>query len=102
MRQEYDFLQILPAQPGFWVLETLPDENGAPYALHRHAVVGWGLDRDFLLAFPITIEGPQDSRPILRPDGLIEVAFGGFHHSEVELLIELKQEWTAMRTEVAR
>lgn len=28
MRQEFDFLQILPAKPGFWVLEVLPDESG--------------------------------------------------------------------------
>lgn len=98
---EFDFIERLAAQPGFWVLEVLNDEDNAPEGIHRHAVVAWGIDRDMEVAIPITVHGPQDWRAILRPDGVVDMAHGGFYQSEAALLKEVKEDWAATHGKVS-
>ncbi|HYD59678.1 MAG TPA: hypothetical protein VEC35_04950 [Noviherbaspirillum sp.] len=67
------FGAIIPAYPGFHVLDVAyrKDDSVEP---SRHPIVAWALTADeFLIPYPVTLEGVQiDCCYILQPDGTVE------------------------------
>jgi hypothetical protein len=75
--------QYIPAQPGFFVLTPAFSEDDR-ITPHKSAVLAWGIeeDRGVTVAYPLTLEGLElETLPILRPDGIVEVAMNCIYDS---------------------
>lgn len=67
------FVGTISANPGFYVLTEIGDDNGYPVEADKAPVVAWALEEDSLAAYPVTLEGVQtDNDYVLYPDGAVE------------------------------
>jgi hypothetical protein len=67
------FLQVIPANSAFFVLEMTSDEDGQPVDVHRQPIVAWAIEEVSYAPYPITLEGVKTGNAhILQPDGTIE------------------------------
>ena len=69
----YEFKHVVPALPGYFVLDPSRDENDK-WCWDKYPVIAWGvLDGKYAMhSVPITIRGPEaDLVVILAPDGTV-------------------------------
>lgn len=80
---------VLPADPGFYILEHCKEEGGGVYAV-KVSIIGWRMLPDGVL--PITAQAihQPDDEPyaILCPDGHVEYNDGGIG-SDVENFLDV-------------
>lgn len=93
---------IVPASPGWFVLDPVQDEDGQVREFHREPVIAWRIELGrserrgyFTMVNPVTVEHVPDAGEIMqRPDGRIAFAVDRDFHDEEEAL--------AYATEIAR
>lgn len=70
-----EFVKIIPANPGYFVLTTMSDDAGYPAEFDKSPVVAWAMEGESLVPYPVTREGVHiDSPYILEPHGVVERA----------------------------
>src|SRR5262249_4275820 len=69
---------IIPAQPGFFVVEAL-DSGGGPSALRESPVIGWAISAPLgvAVAEPLTVSGVHHSARVIREPSGVYVFVGG-------------------------
>ncbi len=66
-------MRTIPAQPGFFVIEVLCEDDGRPVATDSRAVIAWAMEDSLLIPYPVTLYGVQtEACFILQPDGTVE------------------------------
>ena len=92
---KYDIITIIPAQPGYYILDTIEGDNREPLEFWRVPIIAWRIHSRSLngfeyseIQYPI---GDEDitELAILRPDGTV---FDGDaqHESETDALNSYK------------
>lgn len=99
MNEDAHVLSIVPAHPGWHVLEPVEDENRKVVALYPIPVVAWRVDstehangRLSTLVWPVGIEDVEEGWALRGPDGRIVIAGEQPFGSEDELLAHLNAE----------
>lgn len=70
---EFDFARTIQANPGFFVLHALSDDNGYPTDVDQASILAWAFEVDSLVPYPVTLEGVRtDNAYILQPHGAVE------------------------------
>lgn len=65
--------QVVEANPGYFVLTPVENEEGTALEALQTPVVAWALERDTYQPYPITLNGIDILTPcILRPDGKVD------------------------------
>ena len=85
---------IIPAQPGWNVLEPLTDETGKVISFFRQPIIAWRVEtqesqrteKRFDIPHPVTIESVNDDALIERPDGIIVALEDRWFESEADAL----------------
>lgn len=86
------FSNAIQANPGYFILTALGDENGYPSEVYKTPILAWALEGELFAPYPITLEGTQtDNCYILAPHGIVERAFLDSFLSEDDFL-KSKQE----------
>lgn len=69
-----DKSQVIPAGPGWYLIELLFDEGGRPYGLSENPIIAWQVRRvdDHVTPLPVTVDRAIDAADtgyaIKRPD----------------------------------
>lgn len=70
---DFDLARTIPANPGFFVMQTLSDDNGYPAEFYKNPVVAWAFGVDCLVPCPVTLDGVAAGDAfILEPGGSVE------------------------------
>jgi hypothetical protein len=90
MKEHYtpNFSTIIPAAPGFFVLEPIFGDEAYPIDVDRMPVVAWGIDAEVFCAQAITT--PQahvgNSVYIQQPDGRVACSWNDSYPDEISWL----------------
>lgn len=91
--------QIIPAQPGWFMLSPHYDANGEAVA-SREPVIAWRVVDQFSPLLPMSVgagHGRDTDSIVLCPDGTVEVPYVATYKSEAEFLIEWERDHPPMK-----
>jgi hypothetical protein len=101
MAPEFNFVQTIPAHPGYYLLGTLLDDHGRPEGLDKEPIVAWAIEEGSYAPYPITCEGVETGNgPVLRPDGTVATAWNERLRCENDWLKSQQQDWDIARGKV--
>jgi len=88
------FSQVIPAQPGYYVVSTLGGPDDFPTVVHRDPVIAWALKEGDQVPFPITVDGTQIGySAIERPDGQVDSACSRWYPNAVAWLASRQRDF---------
>ncbi len=92
---QFDLARTLPANPGFFVVHALCDDNGYPGEVDQTPVVAWAFEVGSLAPYPVTLDGLRtDSVYILQPHGAVSRAEKDSWPSVADWLKSQQDEYT--------
>lgn len=93
MPVEITFSTLLPAQPGYCVLEAI-GEDAFPTQIHRDPIIAWAIESDSCAPYPVTLSGVQTGfAAIERPDGVVEKPCDAWYSSAAGWLRWMQEDY---------
>jgi len=86
--------EVVKADPGYFILSPVENEEGTAVEALRTPVVAWALERDTYQPYPIGLGGLDVETPIvLRPDGKVDRLGQETFPSIAEWLADLQKQF---------
>lgn len=82
-------VEIIPAQPGYYLLNVMYTDDGGPSSFEKTPVIGWKIIHDF--TYPVG-DAYSLADAVMRPDGSVYIT--GEHYGESK---QFKDETEALR-----